>query len=331
MNSRTSTHQRLPELESELNFFSELLTPLELQVLPQEPRDPPPTIFIMGCARSGSTLLYQYLAASGVFTYPTNFVSRFYYAPYIGARLQRMLFSLDNRHEITPPSLGQEQFASKLGKTLGAMAPHEFWYFWRRFFHFTDEQCIPENKLSEVDGSTFRRELSAFQSVTNLPLVLKGMILNWHIPFLAELIPNSFFIHIYRDQLANAQSLFKARIDFFGTANEWYSFRPPGYATTQAFTPELQTLWQVRQTKAAVDEGLRSIGTDRSLAVSYEGFCDNPKRVFSQIADMTGNELPTTSSLPTQFKHRACEQNARWADAIDQLKSFIQPQKPQHR
>ena len=45
-------------------------------------------LFIVGNSRCGSTFLLQWLASLNLFCYPTNLLSRFYMAPYIGSKIQ---------------------------------------------------------------------------------------------------------------------------------------------------------------------------------------------------------------------------------------------------
>ena len=64
-----------------------------------------PIIFIMGALRSGTTLLMQWLANTGIVAYPTNLLSRFYKAPILGAKIQLMLTnpSYNFRNEFLNP------------------------------------------------------------------------------------------------------------------------------------------------------------------------------------------------------------------------------------
>lgn len=302
MSNRVEGYQKSASLEAELAYFESLLGPVERQILPEAKNSGEPIVFIMGCARSGSTLVFQYLAESGIFSFPTNFISRFYYAPYIGARLQRMLIECDFRNEVFSQPDKRETYQSSLGKTTGPLAPHEFWYFWRRFFTFVDEQKLSQNELKEIDGDLFHRELMALQSVQRKPLLLKGMILNWNIPYLAKLIGNSFFIHVHRSPLANAQSLIRARQSFFGKCSEWYSFKPPGYQNLLNHSPETQTYWQVLATNQAIRSGLEGLPDDRVISMSYEEFCQQPGRLLDRLSAKTGLTPPSNVVLPGGFE-----------------------------
>lgn len=250
---------------------------------PENLNEDHPIIFIMGCARSGTTLVSQYLARSCEFCYPTNFISRFYYAPYIGALLQRLMFDLDTKGELFGSCKEVGDFKSVLGKTKAASSPNEFWYYWRRFFKFGEIQKLDDAQLSKVDAKAFVSGLRSIQTVFDKPIFLKGMIANWHIPYLAKLIPNSYFIIVKRDLLFNAQSLYVARSEYFDDVERWYSFKPVEYPILKEKTPLEQVVGQVKYTNDAIDRGIRSLSDDRVITVQYEEFCDRQSQFVEQL------------------------------------------------
>lgn len=298
---RLPLHKRNPQLEELLCFFKARLGPLEQQEIEGIARCEKPILFIVGCARSGTTLVLQYLSRSGFFSYPTNFLSRFYFAPFLGAKLQQMLVDCDLRGEIFGGDKGQA-FESHLGKTHGALAPHEFWYFWRRYFAFGDVQEMNRSSLDAVDGKGFMQELNALQSVSMQPFVAKAMICNWHLPFLAELDPRIHFLFVHRNTADNAMSLIRARENFFGDSSKWYSFKPPGYEQVLKLSPKQQVEWQVESTNAAIREGLDKIVSNRVFETNYIDFCENPRALLDKIVSRWSIDLPLDApQLPTRF------------------------------
>ena len=129
-----------------------------------------PVVLIVACARSGSTLMLQWLAGTGFFAYPTNLLSRFYAAPYIGARIQQLL--TDPRYNFRDEFadyVPENTFTSDLGKTRGILAPNEFWYFWRRFFHFGEIQTLDHDALHKVDTAQLLSEIAAWRQPLTSP------------------------------------------------------------------------------------------------------------------------------------------------------------------
>lgn len=261
-----------------------------------------PVVFIMGCARSGTTLFSQLLATATDWCYPSNLISRFYYAPYVGSLIQKMLFELDSKGELLGEYKHDIGLSSQLGKTKDALSPHEFWYYWRRFFNFGETQEISEEKLKEVDSGGFINGLKAIQSVFDAPLFLKGMILNWHIPFLAELFPDAYFVHIVRDARFNAQSLLRAREKFFGDIKEWYSFKPPEYYDLVNLSPEEQVVYQVHYTNLAIKRGISSLAQERVATIEYEMLCKKPKVYLTEVIRQVTSTEPNSTLTNIQLK-----------------------------
>lgn len=247
-----------------------------------------PIVFIMGCARSGTTLLSQLLAEYTNWCYPTNLISRFYYEPYVGAMIQRLLVDLDEKGELLGGYKYQPDYTSDLGKTKGLLSPHEFWYYWRRFFKFGAVQQLDEGVLRDVDTIGFTNGLYAIQSVFQKPLFLKGMIMNWHIPFLSEIFPKARFVYVKRDVRYNAQSLLLARERFFGTWEEWYSFKPPEYRLLKEKNSEIQVVGQVLYTNKAIEQGLQSIESVKNVIIHYEDLCGNVSTQLNRVTEMIG-------------------------------------------
>jgi len=302
---RLKNHRRNEKLEEVLKEVNSLLGPVESEVTASFERNKYPVVLIAGCARSGTTLLLQWLAGSGAFCYPTNILSRFYGAPYIGARIQLMLTKYDFNKEIFD---FQEEapFSSNLGKTRGALAPNEFWYFWRRFFHYGDIQFLNDEDLRSVDSQRFVSELAAIEAVFDKPLAMKAMIVNWNIPFVSRILDKALIIFMKRQPFYNIQSLLEARIKFYGDIRTWYSFKPPEYPDLKDRDPFEQAAGQVYHTNRAVEEAIKGIEDSRRLEISYEEFCMDPEHVFSRIAGKLSQQGYTTEMLyrgPKQFEN----------------------------
>jgi len=217
------------------------------------------------------------------FRYPTNLISRFYAAPYIGARLQQALVEHDFRGEVSDFKK-TVSYESTLGKTQGALAPHEFLFFWGRFFTLGQDAHVvsPEN-LAKVDSAKFVRELASLEAALEKPLALKGMYLNWHIPFLDGLFEWALFVHLKREPAYVVQSLLESRQKFFGSEEMWYSVKPPEYAWLKDRDPVAQVAGQVYFTRKATETGMAQLAEARSLTLEYERFCAAPAEAWEAI------------------------------------------------
>lgn len=264
-----------------------------------------PLIFIMGPLRSGTTLFTQWLANSGVVAYPTNLLSRFYGAPVIGAQIQLML--TDPRYNFRNEILDFNSpilFYSENGKTQGALAPNEFWYFWRRFLPFKELDWLPDEELfNVVDKDKLVSELSSLTRVFEKPFALKSMILNYNIPFLDAIFKKAIFIQIKRDPVTNVSSILDARKRQLGSESEWYSFKIPEYPKLKMLDPIMQSAGQLHYINTAVTKGMATVAEPRKLVVKYEEFCQNPQHIFKELVIKLGiSENDRIYSGPKQFR-----------------------------
>jgi hypothetical protein len=285
--SEFKRNEKLEELLSEINSILEVA---EAKIV--KPFDMPryPLIFIVGCARAGSTLMMQWLAKTGKFAYPSNLLSRFYGAPYIGAKIQKLLTDPEYDFNSEIFDFGDEiSFSSNLGKTKGALEPNEFWYFWRRFIPNTDPEYLDDEVLVKVNTKQFAAGLAAIEAVFDKPLAMKGHILQFNIPFLSNMLKKVLFVFVKRDPLYNIQSLLEARVKYFGDRNAWYSVKPKEYEELKDLDPFQQVAGQVYFTNKAIQQGLEQIDASRWLQVNYEDFCNSPGKFFLQILEKLGN------------------------------------------
>lgn len=299
---------RNQSLETLLNEIGRDLYLAEQQaMLPYQGRQPrAPSVFVMGSPRSGSTLLMQWLATLKVFSYPTNLMSRFWSAPIIGARIQKMLTDPEYsfRDELFDLQ-GTVDFESNHGKTAGACAPNEFWYFWRRFFQGDD--YVPQSVLeTTLDRSTLQAELTGVTDVLDKPFATKGMIFNENVPFMSEVLPRSVFVWIKRSPEYNVQSLLLARERQYGDMSQWYSFRIQNYSILKDLDPVESVAGQIASLHQSLEKGLQQLPSHRVLKVDYEEFCNNPANVYYALADRLaefGAKLPPYNG-PKWFEAR---------------------------
>ncbi|MGD9602996.1 MAG: sulfotransferase [Gammaproteobacteria bacterium] len=323
--NRAPAFRRNEPLEHLLNELNTVLQGAESQLVSAYDTGSAahPIVFVMGPLRSGTTLFMQWLAGSGLFAYPTNLMSRFYAAPVVGARLQQLLTDpqYNFRNEILDFNRPVD-FVSENGKTRGALAPNEFWYFWRRFLPFGELDWLPDEELmARVDRTTLTAELRALTRVLDRPFALKGMILNYNVGFLDAVFERALFVEIRRDPVANVVSVLEARQRQFGDESTWYSFKIPEYPALQGLDPLTQAAGQIHFTRQALRAGIRKLPEHRRLVVDYEKFCAAPATVFHSLMDKL--RLPTMPySGPARFTPPRTVEAARRAEISTILAAF---------
>ena len=266
---------------------------------------PHPLILIMGPLRSGTTLFMQWLANTGLVSYPTNLLSRFYHAPIIGAKIQLLLTdpAYNFRDELGEFSVPGE-YESENGKTRGMLAPNEFWYFWRRFLTGPAREVWSDDDLRRsMDTRSMLAELSGIMTVFKKPFAAKGMLFNYNIPFLDATLDKVLFVRLTRDPVANVASVLEARERQHGDASAWYSFKIPEYDRLNCLDPVMQAAGQVHYINRAVSAGMSTLSPARGLTVSYEEFCRCPGGVFRELCekldiDPGGYDGPESFRMP---------------------------------
>ncbi|HHM01525.1 MAG TPA: hypothetical protein ENJ15_00820, partial [Caldithrix abyssi] len=265
------------KLERYLDELNSLLAATEIEAIARKGTAPKyPVIFIVGAPGSGGTLLMQWLASTGLFSYPSNLIARFYKAPYLGAKIQRMLTDpeLAFREEVMLPGADNEEFfSSDLGQTRGLFAPNEFKAFWKYVFGVDEDNCHKTDAKAIVDKPYVLSELAAFESVLNRPLVFKAGALNPHISFLNALLPNAIFLFLKRHPYFTAQSIYQARERMFGDASRWSFYKIPQYARLATQTAFKQVAGQVYYTNKLIEEQLQQLPAARRLDIDYDDFC----------------------------------------------------------
>lgn len=313
--SRTESYKKNKEVERILNELNILLEPLQKNILNNyEYTQNQPIVFIVGNARCGTTLLIQYLSDSGIFCYPSNLISRFYYAPYIGSLVHKLMIDLDTRQELF--GLTDQVYQSDLGKTKYAHSPNEFWYFWRRHFPFKDIPKLSSEQLESVDTASFIKELRSIQKVFDKPLLLKANIMNWNIDYLSKSIPNSYFLFISREVAFNAQSLLLARRKFYGTDENWFSFKPPEYPLIKQFKPIQQVCEQVKVTNASIHNDLSKLYSSRFMEIDYNDLCKSPWEIIRQVGNMIDVKIEPIDKIPFKNNNTIKVSNEEWKELV---------------
>lgn len=284
--ARTKNFQRNQKLERLLEEINGLLAPLEAEIVTEYRMPRYPVVLVVGAPRCGSTLMMQWLASTSRFAYPTNLLSRFYRAPFIGAKIQQLLADPEYSFRDEILDFGHDMsFTSSLGKTAGALSPNEFWYFWRRFIPIIEPSYMDDELLSKVRAKEFVAELAAIEAVFGKPLALKGTIMELNIPFFSGILDRALFLFVRRHPFFNVQSLIESRERYFGDRSAWYSIKPKEYVKLKDLDPIEQIAGQVYFTNRAIEEGVGQIDTFRKLVVDYEEFCQNPEGLFAQLAE----------------------------------------------
>ncbi len=294
-NRRAESYRKDRDYEQLLEDINAQVEPLEERGITGEGEPDDPVVFIVGVPRSGSTLLYQILAETGAFGYCSNLMARFYRNPSFGLRVQRLL------EPVLPD--GSMSWTSEFGRTERWYEPHEFGYFWERHFPFESGHGLAESEEAEISWEQFREDIRRLLSGFGKPVLFKNLTLTFVLEAVAERLDDVRFIRINRDPVALACSLYRVRQQYYGSADEWFSIRPPGAGAKEAESPVDQIVWQIRK----IEQALGALKEDTSegdwTEVRYEELCRHPGQTVGEIGDALGIDVSAAEGrLPDSFE-----------------------------
>jgi hypothetical protein len=254
------------------------LRPVEELLISRYRRPDTPVVFIVGVPRSGTTLLYQLMVRQLQMGYVNNYMARFWMAPIVGA----IAYRLAHRREDASIPL-----KSHLGGTPTPASPHEFSWFWEYWTEFGDIDDHPESSLQKMQWEPIRRELEGLAGFFEAPLVLKSInYVNYHIEWIARLMPQAKFLWIRRKSEYVAQSIYESRQKRYDDPEVWWSVRPADVDRWLDRPPAEQIAHQIRDIDRGVREGLRAIDPARHRTLTYESLTLQPRETLRAVADL---------------------------------------------
>lgn len=250
------------------------LAEMEDEFLQELEGEPHPPIFVVGCQRSGTTLLNQLIINNFKVAYPTNFVARFWNAPTLGCLLQSNM----------KLEFGNVPYKSNLGYTPGSSGPHEFNYFWRKWFVKEPYKQNGTNYLSESEKRAFKLEMEGMSKFTGCSWVFKNLHrVPFEIKLLSELFPKALFVYIKRDIYANVESTLNARKKLFGDEKEWLGAKPYNYQKIVTLKPLEAVTKQIKGINYTIENQLKEVNPENVLRLNYQFLTDNPQSLLLNL------------------------------------------------
>lgn len=243
---------------------------------PSLPTRPPRHVFcqIVGLPRSGTTILLQLLARTGLVGYPSNVMAHYWRVPVVGAKLHRQLAQ-------SHPTVS---FRSLAGRTREPLDPHEFGYFWRDALGHSENTLQPDRKGWE--WSALQDALDAICEAFDAPTVHKNFLALHHAPEMRRHLERSKFLVVSRKPKDVATSLWSVRQRIDVPDEEVFGI-DPGVSGQGDLVDRI-----VRQVAAL--EGARADLVEGAcgdvLVVNYDDLCEAPRRVVSDALHFIGVE-----------------------------------------
>jgi hypothetical protein len=244
------------------------------------------TAFILGPARSGTTLLYKVLCLHPQVAFISNWRSRFARLPAVASF---------NRVARRMPARERQAW---FGGGSNAYVYGNSRRFSDRFFPTPVEgepvytrAGIPRPggpQPADVDPEVALP--AAFDTIRSLGsgsvLVSKRIANNLRVPLLHRIFPDARFVVLIRDGRAVADSL--ARVDWWENSFVWWYGGTPARFRAEGGDPWEMCARNWVEEIEAIEEGLRSIPDEQLLRLRYEDLVMEPVHTFERIATFAG-------------------------------------------
>src|SRR4029077_12035871 len=138
--------------------------------------------------------MHQILATALPLDYIDNIVARFWLKPSVGIALSRQLLGAEKHGGIV--------YRSRLGVSEGLAGPHEFGYFWSKWFRLDETRThhLDDDERATIDLEGLKRALhDELLAMAPYGFLFKNMPCGFQARDLAAIHPKSLFIHIRRD------------------------------------------------------------------------------------------------------------------------------------
>jgi hypothetical protein len=239
-------------------------------------------IFIVGCHRSGTTVLYEALAKHPDMAYFTNASNGM---PRLPILANKVCYGLGLDETV------QERFLRD-DVLFTATTPNEGVQIWELHAPAGENHCLDETydnpRMDRYLTLTIKKHLKFFGARR---FINKNPDSSVRMRYLNKLFPDAYFIHIVRDARAVCSSLIKARglaLDFFGPAHRYAKFGIKvqdweGVSRAWRENPVAGSglLW--REVIETIARDRRHIDPQRFMEVRYEDVVAQPREVLGEI------------------------------------------------
>jgi omega-hydroxy-beta-dihydromenaquinone-9 sulfotransferase len=248
----------------------------------------PPPVFLVGPARSGTTLIYKLLCLHPEAAWISNWLARFPDAPAMAALNRLPARAPHARRRVWFGGDGANAYVygrpRELRDRLFPM-PHEGEPVYARCGIATTVDAA--HARSGRQAAAFRDAVAAVRLASGAPVfVNKRIANNRRIPLLQRAFPDARFISLVRDGRAVALSL--SKVNWWPDSHVWWYGGTPRQWEAGGGTPwEICARNWVEELRV-VEEGLAGVAPERVLSLSYESFLDAPVQTLQHLADFSG-------------------------------------------
>lgn len=268
-------------------ILNELISPVEKHFLKKSSAPKFAPVFIVGPARSGTTLIYQALLKKFETSYFSNLAAKFFKVPLASTYVLQKLGLKFNDYAT---------YKSNYGHISGLAAPSQSYPIWRRWF----PRGMHKGPKNEEQRTEMVRTVGGIEQKFQAPFANKWPAFSVYIPELVSVFPNAFFIRVTREYNEVAKSVLKGRRTIHHDATKSISQLPDNALPYQNLSPVKQVCAYVLGIESQISQDLLSVDEVRQITVSYEDFCKAPNKFLKEI----GQKYEQANKAPLKIRDR---------------------------
>ena len=254
-------------------------------------------VFVVGCPRSGKTLLQKMLAFHGDFAWFSQYYSHFNFFPVIGA--------LNKIYDL--PTVGT--FLSIFNEKI--FLPHPVEMLKNYNEKLRGKGSLQEDDVTDVAKKKIKRIFEKQLQYQKKRIFLTDEGRPARMLYFQEIFPKSKFIHVIRDGRDITATLLRDRSDWFSKdldLHSFYKFVPKDfsqsllkYKNTDNYILALVALrWKMAISE--IEKQRKGINEQNYLLVKYEDIVDNKVDTLNKVLKFLG--LNWTKKLKTVIKNK---------------------------
>jgi hypothetical protein len=269
--------------------------------------------FIVGAARSGTSLLYKALCLHPDAAWISNWVARFPRFPEL-AVLNRIPRALPARARRVWFDAGSNAYVYGRARSFRDRVfpmPVEGEPVYRR-------SGIGDAEVDRSNAGTGSQLRDAFGSIRSFSggrvVISKRIANNLRIPTLARTFPGARFVELVRDGRAVAFSL--SRVDWWPASQVWWYGGTPEQWRAEGLDPWAMCARNWVEELAALREGFASVTDPQILRLRYEELVADPVSVLERVATFVGLE-PSDRWRAALDRLSFPDRNEAWRERLD--------------
>ena len=247
-----------------------------------------PPVFLVGPARSGTSVIYKVLALHPESAWISNWLARVPKASPLAALNRLTSHAPHARRRAWFGAQGDNAYVyggRRRHRDRLFPMPHEGEPVYAAAGIPSDRQLSPA--AAERAAAALRAAVVSVRRASGAPVfVNKRIANNRRIPLLLQAFPDARFISLVRDGRAVALSL--SRVDWWPDSHVWWYGDTPARWAAEGNDPWVLCARNWVEELHAIEDGLAQVPASQTYALSYESFLDAPVTSMQQLADFAG-------------------------------------------